>query len=490
MNAQPKNQKNDEVFSVPLDRQTDNELLVLYVDRHSEAAFNELVSRHSTMVLNVCLACVSDRSRADDAFQATFLALLQNSRRLRSSTSLAGWLYRVAQRAAIKASKMQRLESNQVDPVEPAIEIDPLHRLATREVIQTLVSELNAIPGRYREPITLFYFEQLSRSEIAARMDCSVATVKSLLQRGKRLLKNRLLRNGIVPSMVLLSLQATTQSVAAASISQLVETTVATCAATVSASASLPTHLTFLSKRAEWSMFTSNSLVFKSAWIAFGIAVIVAMPLLIMADCPPKFESPIEINQAVLNTALDDSSGSAEGQDEVRVISTQIQQKGSDQDKKRAATSEKKQKKLAYQLLDGDLKKLQKFAATPAGQKALIEIYVEKCLEADPLTKSVFEADSRTRNLVYMEPDGKLVSVISTIDVGGGANIENERVSNPKARKILTKIQQELGRAKAENICISKYPDVAFHISQLSGGDDKKAASYAIMIESSKQKKK
>ena len=101
-------------LALEFNRLTDNELLVLFVDRQSEAAFNELVTRHSQMVLGVCRSIVSNHACVDDAFQATFLALVRNARRLRNATSFSGWLCRVARHAGIKASKTKRSQECQM----------------------------------------------------------------------------------------------------------------------------------------------------------------------------------------------------------------------------------------------------------------------------------------------------------------------------------------------------------------------------------------
>ena len=282
MKTHPSNHEPTSKLTVPLQKLTDNELLVLYVDHQSEAAFVELVSRHRVMVSSVCLSVVSDRNRADDAFQATFLALVRNAHRLRDANSLASWLYRVAHRAAIKTSKMQRQHQTQLESVEPTIDIDPLNHLAAREVVQVLVEELTNIPRRYRESIVLFYFEGLSRAEIAGRMGCSLASVKALLHRGKQLLKRRLVHKGIVPSMVVLGVQAISHIANAADASALVTKTVATCANYGAAASAFPSHLANVSRTGEWTMFTTHAVLSKSLAAAVVIIALATSPLLLM----------------------------------------------------------------------------------------------------------------------------------------------------------------------------------------------------------------
>src|SRR6476619_7214687 len=83
-------------LTAPLDAQPDAKLIALYISGRNPDAFALLVRRHGPMVLGVCRRALGNTLDADDAFQATFLALAKNARRV--SSSLPGWLFRVAVR--------------------------------------------------------------------------------------------------------------------------------------------------------------------------------------------------------------------------------------------------------------------------------------------------------------------------------------------------------------------------------------------------------
>ena len=78
----------------------DADLLNRFLTQHDEAAFELLLWRHGTMVWHVCRDVTRDVQASEDAFQATFLALVRKAAAIRSRESLGAWLYQVAHRAA------------------------------------------------------------------------------------------------------------------------------------------------------------------------------------------------------------------------------------------------------------------------------------------------------------------------------------------------------------------------------------------------------
>ncbi|MBX9578721.1 MAG: hypothetical protein K2X87_00290, partial [Gemmataceae bacterium] len=73
------------------DPASDAELLVRYARTADGTAFELLVRRHAGTVWAVCRAALPrDRHAAEDAFQATFLALARKAGSVRGATA-AGW---------------------------------------------------------------------------------------------------------------------------------------------------------------------------------------------------------------------------------------------------------------------------------------------------------------------------------------------------------------------------------------------------------------
>src|SRR5439155_23902990 len=81
---------------------TDAKLLERFVSRRDQSAFELLVWRHERLVFNVCRRVLHDAHDAEDAFQATFLALVRRAGSIGKREAVAAWLYKVAYRVALR----------------------------------------------------------------------------------------------------------------------------------------------------------------------------------------------------------------------------------------------------------------------------------------------------------------------------------------------------------------------------------------------------
>src|SRR5207249_2872561 len=81
---------------------TDRQLLERFVRQRDEVAFASLVRRHGPLVLGVGRRILHHDQDAEDVFQATFLILARQAASRRWQKSIAGWLYCVAYRLAVR----------------------------------------------------------------------------------------------------------------------------------------------------------------------------------------------------------------------------------------------------------------------------------------------------------------------------------------------------------------------------------------------------
>ena len=177
---------------------SDPALLNRYLADGNAEAFSLLVRRHGPMVLAVCRRVLGDPHAAEDAFQATFLALAKHAGAVRRPSAVAGWLHGVARRAALRlrASAARReAGSLQNDPPAPNL-TDPLADISARELLNALDEELQRLPERHRLAIVHCYLEEQTVDEAANRLATTPGAVRGWLARGRARLAERLTVRG------------------------------------------------------------------------------------------------------------------------------------------------------------------------------------------------------------------------------------------------------------------------------------------------------
>jgi RNA polymerase sigma factor (sigma-70 family) len=193
------------------DLQSDAELLRRFVDARDECAFEALVRRHGAMVFGVCVRVLGRGGDADDAFQATFLALVRRADSV--GGSFAGWLYRVARRVAVR---MARQRSQRVTRERRAARPEAEWPVEADDTLARLDREVDRLPARFREAFVLCHLEERRHEDAARELGCPLGTLHSRLARAKSLLRSRLGASFPVVAVGVLSVSQVRAAVGAA----------------------------------------------------------------------------------------------------------------------------------------------------------------------------------------------------------------------------------------------------------------------------------
>jgi RNA polymerase sigma factor (sigma-70 family) len=195
----------------------DGLLLSRFVQDRDNAAFGTLLARHAPMVWGVCQGLLPCDADAEDAFQATFLALLRGAKSIRETKSIAPWLHGTATRIAKKSRltngrrntrerKSARHEAATVAMGDGAW--DQAH-LAVHE-------EIAALPVTLRTAFVLCVLEGDRHHDAAAKLGVPIGTVSARVSRARQKLLDRLNARGIAPVAMVATLVAGPAAVPAA----------------------------------------------------------------------------------------------------------------------------------------------------------------------------------------------------------------------------------------------------------------------------------
>ncbi|MFI6325855.1 RNA polymerase sigma factor [Nonomuraea sp. NPDC050556] len=159
-----------------------DELLILRCQLGEREALTELVRAWHEPVWTYVRRML-DAERADDVAQEVWLAVLKGLPRLKDPARFTPWLFTIARRAVMNRLRQQYGEAEPME-IEPQGEA-PFDRAE-------LIEGLAALPPKEREILVLFYLEDLSIEDCAEICAIPAGTVKSRLNRARRLLRKEL----------------------------------------------------------------------------------------------------------------------------------------------------------------------------------------------------------------------------------------------------------------------------------------------------------
>ncbi len=182
---------------------SDRQLLETFRSQHSEASFTALVQRHGAMVFGVCQRLLRHTQDAEDAFQATFLALARQADSIRRQEALGSWLHGVAYRIAEKMKRTAARRSARERCITPLPCGNAMDDITWRELRSVLDEELQKMPEKYSTPLVLCYLEARTQDEAARRLGWSKNTFGRRLNQARQMLARRLIRRGLTLSAAL-----------------------------------------------------------------------------------------------------------------------------------------------------------------------------------------------------------------------------------------------------------------------------------------------
>jgi len=159
--------------------------------------FEQLVEEHQSMVFSLAWRMTGDRGLAEELAQDVLLELDRNLARMKSPEHVRFWLRQVTVHRSADALRRKQTKAASlgtdvwVELEERHVLVEPIDESDESPLGRRIEDLMAGLPESQRAALVLRYQEELTPEEIAVTLQSPLATVKSQLQRGLKLLRAR-----------------------------------------------------------------------------------------------------------------------------------------------------------------------------------------------------------------------------------------------------------------------------------------------------------
>jgi len=173
---------------------TDEEIAA-QVQKGDTESFRLLVERYTPRMIRYANRFLFDGDEAKDLVQEVFIKAYRNIKSFDVRRKFSSWLYRLAHNELInilRAKKKNILPLLDLDIFFPQyLQDNKLKDEIDRKDMQKMINDcFDQLDFKYREPLTLYYFENLSYKEVSDVLQIPVPTVGIRIKRAKSIMKS------------------------------------------------------------------------------------------------------------------------------------------------------------------------------------------------------------------------------------------------------------------------------------------------------------
>lgn len=172
-----------------------DEEIAVFVQNGDIDAFGVLVERYEEKLKRYARKFFRDNGDIEDVIQETFIKAYSNIQGFDAERKFSPWIYRIAHNELVNALKKKKnkeaISLFDFDVFLPHLVAKETaeERARSNEMKSALDKYLGKINLKYREPLVLYYFEDMNYKEVADVLEIPVSTVGVRLKRGKETLK-------------------------------------------------------------------------------------------------------------------------------------------------------------------------------------------------------------------------------------------------------------------------------------------------------------
>ena len=173
-----------------------DEQVATAVQRGNADAFKVIMERYEAKMVRYARRFLFRGDDVNDVVQEVFIKAYVNIRSFDASRRFSPWLYRIAHNEFVNAVKKKQKERDNVTIFDfdvlfphPIAKETADGSFAQHELKTMLDGSLDQLSPKYKDPLVLYYFEEMDYKAIADILRIPVSTVGVRLQRGRAMLK-------------------------------------------------------------------------------------------------------------------------------------------------------------------------------------------------------------------------------------------------------------------------------------------------------------
>ena len=163
----------------------DDAIISLIQAGRAEEAFERLVPAYRRRVFGLAFSVLRDRGAAEDVAQEVFVSLWRALPRYDGRARLSTWIYAITRNAAVSALRGRRRSVSLSDPAVFEEADATAAAPAPDPADEALRRQVEALPDKQRQAVTLYYLEERPVAEVAEMMGLPENTVKTHLHRAR-----------------------------------------------------------------------------------------------------------------------------------------------------------------------------------------------------------------------------------------------------------------------------------------------------------------
>lgn len=167
-------------------------------------AFEQLIFDYQKKAYNIALRIMGNQEDAKDMCQEAFIRIYKSIEGFKEQSSFSTWMYRIITNVCL--DEIRRKKKNDTVSMDSTFETQdgemhfevaseddtPEEAYIRSEKKRAILKAINELNEEYKTAIVLRDIQGFSYEEIANILCCSIGTVKSRINRGRNILKDKL----------------------------------------------------------------------------------------------------------------------------------------------------------------------------------------------------------------------------------------------------------------------------------------------------------